>query len=188
VKKIISISVLALFLIGLTTVQDIQGGEEKKDTDKKVELIDSLKINWMPYDIGLEKAKKENKHILVDFYTDWCFYCKKMDKEVFVLPEIIKMLNEHFVAIKVNGESKKELDIDGYKITERNLSVSEYRIRGYPAYWLLKPDAERLGVLPGYQKPEVLMEVLYFMKEMLYDTMKFDEYMKNGGRKSLNKG
>ncbi len=180
--------ILALFLIGLMSAQDVQSGEKKKETDKKVESDKSTKIAWLPYDVGLEKAKKENKHILVDFYTNWCYYCKKMDREVFVRPEVIKMLNEYFITVKVNGESKKELDIDGYKITERNLAISEYRVRGYPAYWFLKPDSEKLGVLPGYQKPEVFLDVLYFMKEALYDSMKFDEYMKKGGRKSLNKG
>ncbi len=190
-KKIISTNILALVLILLVSALGVRSAEkaEKKDNPgKKTESIDSTEINWLPYDVGLEKAKKEKKHILVDFYTNWCYYCKKMDKEVFVRPEIVKMLNENFVAIKVNAESRKELDIDGYKITERNLAVSEYRIRGYPAYWFLKPDSEKLGVLPGYQSPDVMMDVLYFMKEALYDKMKFDEYMKNGGRKSLAKG
>ena len=126
---IIMTSLLALLLVFLIAPQDIQTAEKNKESDKNAR-VDSTKIAWLPYDVGLEKAKKENKHILVDFYTNWCYYCKKMDREVFVRPEIIKMLKEYFVTVKVNAESKKELDIDGYKISERNLAISEYRVRG----------------------------------------------------------
>jgi len=188
VKKTITFAIAALFLIGLISAPSARSTEKEKKRDNKTEKVDSGEIKWLQYDVGLAKAKKEKKHILVDFYTNWCYYCKKMDKEVFNQPEIVKILNENFVTIKVNAESNTELNIDGYKITERNLAKSEYRIRGYPAYWFLKPDSERLGMLPGYQKADVLMDVLYFMKESLYDKMKFDEYMKNGGRKSINKG
>jgi thioredoxin-related protein len=187
VKKFITLALTGLFLIGLISAQSLWSAEKKNEEGKKNETIDTTKINWLPYDIGLTKAKKENKHILVDFYTNWCYYCKKMDKEVFARPEIIRMINKDFVAVKVNAESKNELNVDGYKITETNLAKSEYRVRGYPAYWFLKPNSDRLGMLPGYQNADVLMDVLYFMKESLYDTMKFDEYMKNGGRKSYSK-
>jgi thioredoxin-related protein len=188
VKKYITLSLMGLFLIGLISAQSLWSADRKQEEGKKTVTVDTTEVKWLPYDIGLAKAKKEKKHILVDFYTNWCYYCKKMDKEVFTQPEIIKMLNENFVAIKVNAESKNELDIDGYKISETNLAKSEYRVRGYPAYWFLKPDSERLGMLPGYQNADVMMDVLYFMKESLYDSMKFDEYMKNGGRKALSKG
>ena len=103
-------------------------------------------------------------------------------------PIFIKMLNKDFVPIMVNGDSKKQLNIDGYKITERDLAQREYRVRGYPAFWFLKPDSERLGMLNGYQQADNFLEVLYYMKDALYNEMTFEEYMKAGGYKARRKG
>jgi thioredoxin-related protein len=152
--------------------------EEKKSTG----------IVWHRYDDGLKMARENGKHILVNFTAKWCGYCGKMNRTTFSNPEVVKMLSEDFVTIKVHGDSKKELNIDGYKITERKLALNEYHVRGYPAYWFLKSDGKRLGVLPGYRAANEFLEVLYFMKAGLYDKMTFDEYIKKGGRKEFSKG
>jgi len=184
-KRLLS-SMLAFTLIFSISVA---AGSDKKSSDGKIgKSADNGKdINWMRYDEGMKLAKDSSKHVLVNFTTSWCGYCKKMNVTTFKEPDVIKMLKEGFVSIKVDGDSKKELDIDGYKISERDLSRAEYQVRGYPAYWFLKPDGERLGVLPGYQEAGTFLDVLYFMKESLYDKMEFEEYMKNGGRKTFSK-
>jgi thioredoxin-related protein len=186
-KKPVYVVILLLVTFSLLLAQDKEKSEIVNPKGEQT-TVDTTRIVWHKYDEGLKLAKEQDKHILIDFYTSWCYYCKKMDKDVFALTEVIKMLNRDFICIKVDGDSKYELDIDGYKITERNLSRSEYRVRGYPAYWFLKSDSERLGTLSGYQKLDVFMDVLFFMKEELYDSMKFDEFMKNGGRKAVDKG
>ena len=165
------------------------GDSSKKDSDdggKKAEM--AIDINWVKYDEGLKMAKESGKHILINFTTSWCGYCKKMNRTTFKEPEVIKMLDDGFISIKVDGDSKNELNIDGYKITERDLSRAEYRVRGYPTYWLLKPAGEKLGYISGYQEAGSFLDLLYFMKESLYDKMEFEEYMKNGGRKAFSKG
>jgi thioredoxin-related protein len=62
------------------------------------------KLKWYGFDEGLAKAKKENKFLLVDFYTDWCGWCKKMDSETYANKNIIKLLNKDFVLVKLNPE------------------------------------------------------------------------------------
>ena len=157
-------------------------------TQNKSKKQNRGEIIWHQYDDGLKLAKEYGRHVLVNFTAKWCGYCKKMNATTFRDPEVVRMLNEDFVSIKVDGESKKELNIDGYKITERKLTQAEYHVRGYPAYWFLKSDGQRLGVLPGYRTADDFLEVLYFMKESLYDKMTFDEYIKKGGRKEFSKG
>src|SRR4051812_21578649 len=62
------------------------------------------KLVWYGWNEGYEKAIKENKIVLVDAYTDWCGWCKKMDRDTYANPEVIKKLNQHFIAIKFNPE------------------------------------------------------------------------------------
>ncbi|PKK82529.1 MAG: hypothetical protein CVT49_13325 [candidate division Zixibacteria bacterium HGW-Zixibacteria-1] len=177
-----------LLVFALVFAVTAAGENDKKESDNNQKAPEKAKeINWVRYDEGLKTAKAAGKHVLVNFTTAWCGYCKKMNATTFKEPDIIDMLTDNFVAIKVDGDSKQELDIDGYKITERDLSRAEYRVQGYPAYWFLKPNGERLGVLPGYQEAGTFMDVLYFMKEALYDKMSFEDYIKNGGRKAFAK-
>jgi thioredoxin-related protein len=129
-------------------------------------------IAWMSYDAGLAKAKAENKHMFVNFTTSWCGWCKKMNKTTFKEDIILGILADDFVSVKVDGDSKKELDIDGYKITERNLTKSEFKVRSYPTYYFLTPEGGKLGAASGYQNTEQLSKYLTYVAERQYDTTK----------------
>ena len=55
-----------------------------------------------------EKAQREKKVIFVDVYTSWCIPCKKMVKEVFVLPEVGQRFNKDFINYKIDAEKGEE--------------------------------------------------------------------------------
>ncbi|MFH1687066.1 MAG: thioredoxin family protein [bacterium] len=152
-----------LLLVGPVGAADSQEPEASKDK-MPAEIV------WNDYDAGLKMAKEQDKHVFVNFTTSWCGYCKKMDKTTFVDPDVLKMFYENFVAVKVDGDSKRELDIDGYKIAERNLTRDDYGVGSYPTYWFLTPSGERLGSLRGYQFKDQLMKFLTYVAERQYDT------------------
>ncbi len=165
-KKQILISSLLMIILAVS-LSVMAGDDEKTATDTKPK-----EIVWMSYDKGLAKAKAEDKHVFVNFTTSWCGWCKKMNKTTFKDAEIIRMLGENFVSVKVDGDSRKELDIDGYKITEQNLTRSEFQVRSYPTYYFLTPDGTKLGAARGYQNKEQLARYLTFVAERQYDTTK----------------
>ena len=74
-----------------------------------------------------------------------------MDKTTFIEPEIVKMLNNHFVAIKIWGGSKN------------------YKVRGYPTFWFLDPSGTKLGTISGYQSATSLKNHLEFVKDKKYE-------------------
>jgi len=141
--------------------------------------IKAEKINWEPYDIGLKNAKKNNKHVFIDFSTAWCGWCKKMEQEVFTDPKVIDILNNDFIPVRVDGDSKNVLDINGYKVTEKNLTRYEFGVRGYPTFWFLKPDGSKLTTFSGYRPADYMIQALTFIKDYKYDTTK----TKNGKSK-----
>ncbi|NOY88216.1 MAG: thioredoxin family protein [FCB group bacterium] len=167
---IISLGIPSLFASEDTTSAKQSPPEKRIKTDK---------INWESYDIGLKDAKEKNKHVFIDFFTSWCGWCKKMDREVFNDSKVIDILNNDFIPVRVNGDSKKVLNVNGYKVTEKNLTKYEFGVRGYPTFWFLKPDGSKLTTFSGYRPTDYMIKALTFIKDYKYDTTK----TKNGKNK-----
>ncbi len=65
---------------------------------------------WLnSYEAGLEKAKQENKPVLLYFWATWCKYCRQMNEEVYPDPEVNSLLRERFVLVAVNIDKNKEV-------------------------------------------------------------------------------
>ena len=68
-------------------------------------------VNWMPWGPeAFAKAKKENKPIFVSIGYSTCFWCHVMERESFENEEVAKVLNEKYIAIKVDREERPDID------------------------------------------------------------------------------
>ena len=140
-------------------------------------------VSWLSYDKGLELAKKQNKHLIVDFYTTWCGWCKRMDKDTYTNSEVKKLLTNNYVAVKLNAESSKNLSINGKNTTERQVA-QDFKVSGFPTTCFLKPDGERIACLPGYAGPEHFSNVLSYIKDKAYEKeMRLEDYIKEKQQK-----
>ena len=119
--------------------------------------------NWQEWNEGYEKAVKENKIILVDAYTDWCGWCKKMDRDTYAKPEIIEFIGKHFVPIKFNPEIKdRKYKIDGQEYSGEQLYniLTQGNSTGFPTTYYLYPAKKKLFFDSGYKGPADFMQVL----------------------------
>src|SRR6476469_5914407 len=68
-------------------------------------------IRWHEWGTeAFETAKRENKPILLDIGAVWCHWCHVMDRESYESPEIAAIVNEHFIAIKVDRDERPDVD------------------------------------------------------------------------------
>jgi thioredoxin-related protein len=140
-------------------------------------------VNWVQYDKGLELGERENRHILVDFYTSWCGWCKKMDKDTYADAGVRKLLSQYYVPVKLNAESQKALQVNGKSTTERGVA-KDFRVTGYPTTCFLKPNGDKIACLPGYAGPEHFSNVLSYIKDKAYEReIRLDEYLKEKEKK-----
>lgn len=72
-------------------------------------------ITWLTLPEAMARSKKNPKKIIIDVYTNWCGWCKKMDKDTFEHPEIAEYINENYYAVKLNAEMRENMLIEGHE-------------------------------------------------------------------------
>ncbi|WP_035804153.1 thioredoxin family protein [Lunatimonas lonarensis] len=118
------------------------------------------KINWYTFEEVIQLAEQNPKMILVDVYTDWCGWCKKMDKETFTDKQVIAYVNENFYAVKLNAENKKnKFTFRGKEYSEEDMARA-MRVRSYPNFVIMDAAMENITQLPGYREARPFVSAL----------------------------
>ena len=74
-------------------------------------------INWIPFEQLSDSLERNPKPVFLFFHTEWCSYCKKMQRETFKDPKVIQKLNEHYYAVEMDAESLDSIYFDGVLYT-----------------------------------------------------------------------
>jgi thioredoxin-related protein len=146
-----------------------QDGLSKKDAksveNERIAHETDTQLTFYDWNTGYLKAKRINKILLVDVYTEWCGWCKVMDRNTYKDASIIKQLNKDFVCVKFNPEiAKKDYVFDTATIDNNLLQafLFDRRSGGYPTttFWINPSKKERLEVIPGYKDPTAFAAIL----------------------------
>ena len=122
-------------------------------------------INWYSFEEVIEKTAANPKMILVDVYTDWCGWCKKMDRNTFTDPDVIEYVNNNFYAVKLNAENrKKKFEFRGKEYSEQSMARN-MRVRSFPNFVIMDASMENIIQLPGYREPDNFISSLKSLLE-----------------------
>jgi len=137
---------------------------------------------WLSFNEGMALAAKERRHVIIDFYTSWCRWCKVMDRETFSDPEVKRYLAENFVTIRIDAESsREELSYRGQEYTPVTLA-RRFGVRGFPSLAYLDREGELITVVPGFVPAKTFLPLLrYVQKECYKQRMTFEEFMRKKG-------
>jgi len=129
------------------------------------------KVNWIGFEEAIELNKKEPRPIVVDLYTDWCGWCKRMDKDTYANETIAKYINENFYAVKMDGEGKEDINFKGNTFKFKQEGRSKYHefaaaiMKGkmsYPSTAFFNKEEQLLQTVPGYLTKEKFEKILAF--------------------------
>lgn len=123
------------------------------------EPLKKKEIRWVSIEKAQKLAEKNPKPIVIDFYTDWCHWCKVFDKTTFKDQAVIDYVNENFYAVKMNAESQQAFLFKGKKTKAPQLA-SKYGIQGYPTIVFLDKDFSNPNLSVGYKKGPAFLKVL----------------------------
>ncbi|HAO47794.1 MAG TPA: DUF255 domain-containing protein [Ferruginibacter sp.] len=143
------------------------------------------KINWLSIAELQAAYAKEPKPIIIDVYTDWCGWCKVMDRETYSNDKVADYLNKNFYAVKYNAEStspvvfanKKYNYNPAYRANELAVFLLGGRM-GYPTTVLLSSLDAQPAPLSGYLKPSELEAPVKFFGEGVYKNKNYPDFMK----------
>lgn len=143
------------------------------------------KINWISITQLDELYSKNPKPILLDVYTDWCGWCKEMDRTTYKNDKVASYINEHYYAVRLNAESKEPFFFNKkkyiYNAQTKNNELAEYFLFGrmeFPTTVFLSSIDARPAPLSGYLKPKEMEAPLKFFGEGAHKTQTFVEFNK----------
>jgi len=138
---------------------------------------DKSQLKWRSFNDGIAEAKQSGKKVLIDVYTSWCGWCKKMDKETYSDGSVADYLNKKYIVIRLDAESSNTLQYNGKPYTEQELAAA-FGISGYPSIIFLTETGEPITVYPGYADAGQFKTILSYIADDHYKTTKFQDYVK----------
>ncbi len=135
-------------------------------------LKNKEKVNWITVKELNEQYAKNPKPILIDIYTDWCGWCKEMDRTTYTNEKLASYVNTKYYAVKFNAESRDILTFNGkqykfnqqYKTNELAIYLTDGQL-SYPTTVFMSGINTQPASLPGYMKPKQMEAPLKYFGE-----------------------
>ncbi|MEP7252852.1 MAG: DUF255 domain-containing protein [Ginsengibacter sp.] len=149
-------------------------------TSSKVNPTHREKLDWMDVNELRSQMAAEVKPVLIDLYTNWCYWCKVMDKKTYDNEKVIQYISEHFYPVKLNAESKdtvywKDKSYsynDTYKINDFALYATSGQV-GFPATIIIPDEHSEPVSIPGFLEPKEIEPILKYFGDGAYKTQSF---------------
>lgn len=143
-------------------------------------------VKWLTWEEAVALSKKEPRKFFVDVYTDWCGWCKKMDKATFENPSVASYLNDHYYPIKFNAEQRTEI-----KINDKTYQYVSSGMRGYhqlaaeitfnrlsyPTIVFLDENLKVIQPVPGFREAGEFQKMMKYFAEDHHKTTPWTKFI-----------
>lgn len=98
---------------------------------------------------ALTLAKKQHKIVMVDFYTTWCGWCKKLDRDVYATDDVGAYADSNIISLKLNAEAGEGAEL-----------ARDCKLQGFPTIIFYDTDGAEIQRQVGYQGPSDFLATL----------------------------
>ena len=143
------------------------------------------KTKWLTLDEAIQNLKKEKRPVLIDLYTDWCGWCKVMDKKTYSNKNVSEYLSKKFYAVKLDAETRNIIQWNGknysfnpqYKTHDFAIFLTGGQL-SYPTTVIIPADGQPQAI-PGFLEPKDFELVVRYFAEGGYGKVSFDQFQKS---------
>jgi thiol:disulfide interchange protein len=108
-------------------------------TKEKEEAEVAGDLEWLTsFDRALQIAQQKSKPIMIDFYADWCGWCKRLDSDTYAHKDVISKAGD-FISLKIDADIERGV-------------CSKYRIAGLPTILFLDHTGKEIHRVVGYRQ------------------------------------
>lgn len=146
------------------------------------------KINWISIE-ELEAAQAEEpRKVFIDLYTDWCGWCKRMDKTTFDNPGLAAYINKHYYAVKLNAETQDTIHFlgndfvyvaNGRKGYNQLAAALANGKLSYPTIVYMDENLQVIQPVPGYMDAQSFEQIITYLAGNHHQEQPFDQYKQN---------
>jgi thioredoxin len=143
-KMLLVLGIVVICIIATYTISNIDKifKPQNKTQDQQINLQWNTDLNS-----ALKIAKKSNKLVFVDFYADWCGYCKQLDEDTFTDPNVQERFSQGYIIVKVNTDKNPDL-------------ASQYKVFGLPTLVIIDSNGNEIKRQEGFVDPDELLNML----------------------------
>ena len=145
----------------------------------------AAEIQWITIEEAYAKIQKEPRKVLVDVYTDWCGWCKVMDRDTYKNAEVVDYINKKYYAVKLNAEQREAITLGNQKfefLPQGQKGVHQIALAltnnqpSYPTTVFLDDKFQMIQPLPSYMKAKEFHEVITYFGENFNKKESFEDY------------
>ena len=163
----VALVVIAAAIAGCSKKPETTAGSGTESQPATSSSSTEASVLWVTdFEAAKQKAAAEGKDLLIDFSgSDWCYWCKKLDGEVFSKSVFIEEAAKQFVFVMIDFPNDKSGQSEELQAQNKRLA-EQFDIKGYPTVILAKADGTQYAQT-GYQEggPDVYLVHLKELRE-----------------------
>ena len=111
---------------------------------KEVKEEAAAEVSWLTsYEEAMTAARKNKQPVMIDFYADWCGWCKRLDSDTYINKDVVALAQE-FVSLKIDADVEGDLS-------------SRYKVVGLPTILFIDSDGKEIHRVVGYRPPDAFV-------------------------------